>query len=426
MTWHHAGVIARTEGTDMKVDVGVVGPPDLVSVVEQVAAREYPLLSVHAFAYQNEARAVELVRSGRGSVDAWLFTGIIPYTLAQEAGVLDRPATYISYTGASLYRVLVGLLARGLDTEHVSIDTLERDQVVEAFRDAALPADGVRVLEYRRGRDSAKFADFHRAAARGNPATVAITCVRSVYESLSGEVETIRLSPAVASVRAALRTVVLACVGRVSADAQVVLGFVDLSDPDPELPDDVSALAGSVFSVHQGRYVLVTTRGVLEESSNGFQHLPLLSQLARRHLWAHVGLGVGRSAAEAEALARHALARCRSVGPFSAVVSLGTGSDIVLAEPEKEQKPDGPVPLLVAARRSGLSRATLGRLKTMLESHEEEGVTAGDVAAALEIEPRSARRTLKRLERAGVAQPIGRVLAGTTGRPPTIYRIRLE
>jgi predicted ArsR family transcriptional regulator len=48
------------------------------------------------------------------------------------------------------------------------------------------------------------------------------------------------------------------------------------------------------------------------------------------------------------------------------------------------------------------------------------------VAAALGIETRSARRTLKRLERAGVVQAIGRVLAGTTGRPPTVYRIRLD
>lgn len=411
---------------DPGVVVGVIGPADLVLVVEQVGARTFPLLTIRSLPYPDEAQAVELVTAHRTEVDAWLFTGIIPYTLAQEAGVLDRPATYISYSGASLYRALLGLLARGQDTRHISIDTLERDQVIEAYRDATLSPDRVQVAEYRRGNDASRFAAFHRAAARSG-ATVAITCVRSVYDEISNDIEVVRLSPAVASVRSALQTILLASLGQVSADAQVVLGFVDLSDADPELSDDISALAGSVFAVQPGQYVLVTTRGVLEQATGGFQHLPLLATLTRRHLWAHVGLGVGRSAAEADALARHALARSRTVGPFSAVISMGSGSDVVLVEPGTGPTPDdAPVPVMVAARRSGLSRGTLARLKSILGSYEESGVTAGDIATALNIEPRSARRTLKRLEQAGVARPIGRVMAGTTGRPPTIYRIRLD
>ncbi len=411
---------------NLGVTVGVIGPADLVQVVEQVRAREFPALTIRSLPYPEEAHAVELVKTNRAEVDAWLFTGIVPYTLAQEAGVLNQPATYISYSGASLYRALLGLLARGRDTRHISIDTLDREQVVEAYRDAALSADRVQVAEYRRGADSSRFAAFHRAAARAG-ATVAITCVRSVYEDLSNDIEVIRLSPAIASVRSALQTIMLASLGQVSADAQVVLGFVDISDADPELSDDISALAGSVFSVQPGHYVLVTTKGMLEQATGGFQQLPLLATLTRRHLWAHIGLGVGRSAAEADALARHALTRCRSVGPFSAVISMGSGSDVVIVSPGTEAAADdAPIPVMVAARRSGLSRGTLDRLKSIVDAHEEPGITAGDIATALNIEPRSARRTLKRLEQAGIARPIGRVLAGTTGRPPTIYRIRLE
>ncbi len=406
--------------------VGVIGPPDLVPLVQQVAGRDFPQLAILPLPYRNEAEAVELARDRPPEVDAWLFTGAIPYTLAQQAGVLDRPATYITYTGATLYRVLVGLLSAGRPVGAVSIDTLDREQVVEAFRDAALPVDGVKVLEYRPGRDAARFAEFHRSAARGAAGSIAITCVRSVYDEISGGIETVRLAPAIVSVRSALQTIALACLGRVGADAQVVLGFIDLSEADQELADDVTALAGSLFTLHEGRYLLITTRGVLEETTGGLTRLPLLASLSRRHMWAHVGLGVGRSAAEAEALARRALGRCRAAGPFAAMVSLGTGGDIMLAGADPtETAPDEPVPVAVAARRSGLSSTNLDRLKAMLDRHGEDGVTAGDVAEALNIEPRSARRTLKRLERAGVAQPIGRVLAGTTGRPPTIYRLRL-
>jgi hypothetical protein len=423
VTWHDAGVKAA----GIQATIGVIGPPDLVPLVAQVASRDFQHLRIHPMPYKNEAEAVDLVRNRPPDVDAWLFTGTIPYTLAQQAGELDRPATFITYSGATLYRVLVELLSSGRTVDRISIDTLDRDQVVEAMRDAALPIDGVRVMEYRPGRDAAQFADFHRTAARGSTNSIAITCVRSVYDELSDELETVRLAPAIVSVRSALQTIALACLGRVTADAQVVLGFIDLSDPDPELAEDVTALAGSLFSLHEGRYLLVTTRGILEETTNGLQHLPLLTQLSQRHMWAHVGLGVGRSAAEAEALARRALARCRAAGPFSAFVSLGNGGDLLLAGTEHaESAPDEPISVAVAARRSGLSRGNLDRLKAMLDKHGDEGVTAGDIAEALEVEPRSARRTLKRLERAGVAQPIGRVLAGTTGRPPTVFRVRLK
>ncbi|GAA1719686.1 hypothetical protein GCM10009765_80050 [Fodinicola feengrottensis] len=411
----------------MQATIAVIGPPDLVRLVAQVASRDFPHLRIRPMPYKNETEAVDLVRDRPADIDAWLFTGTIPYTLAQQAGVLDRPATYITYSGATLYRVLVELLSSGRKVDRISIDTLDREQVVEAMRDAALPIDGVRVMEYRPGRDAAQFVQFHRKAARGAAHSVAITCVRSVYDELNGEVETVRLAPAIVSVRAALQTIALACLGRVTGDAQVVLGFVDVSDPDPELADDVTALAASLFTLYEGRYLLVTTRGILEETTSGFQQLPLLTSLSQRHMWAHVGLGVGRSAAEAEALARRALARCRTAGPFSAFVSLGNGGDLMLAGAgHSEATPDEPISVAVAARRSGLSRGNLDRLKAMLDQHGDDGVTAGDIAEALDVEPRSARRTLKRLERAGVAQPVGRVLAGTSGRPPVIYRVRLK
>ncbi len=206
---------------------------------------------------------------------------------------------------------------------------------------------------------------------------------------------------------------------------QVVLGFIDLAEPDPDLTEDVRTLAGCVFPLDTGRHVLVSSRSMLERDTDGFQHLPLLSQLTHRHQRVHIGLGIGVTAAQAEMLARRALARSREVGPFSAVLALGTGDEIVLAEENPAPASDGAMPLAVVARRTGLARERLERLRVLVDGTEEDGVTVSAVARALEIDARSARRTIKRLERAGTAYPVGRMLTGTTGRPPTLYRIRL-
>ena len=45
---------------------------------------------------------------------AILFTGVVPYTIATEAGVIDRPAMYVSYDGATL-RLYVNGAVRATD-----------------------------------------------------------------------------------------------------------------------------------------------------------------------------------------------------------------------------------------------------------------------------------------------------------------------
>ncbi|MEU1522096.1 hypothetical protein ACH474_23190 [Nocardia rhamnosiphila] len=405
--------------------IGVVGPSDLVSLVKRVAALEFTDHRVVPLTYRNEAQAVEVI-SARPDVDALLFTGVIPYTLAHAAGVLTEPAAYIDYTGATLYGALVELMSAGHDPARISIDTLARPLVVESLSHVGIATAEIATAEYRRGTDVRRFAQFHRDHARTRPGAVAITCVRSVYDLIRDDVYTIRLAPAIASVRTALETVTMELAGRISSDAQVVLGMIELPEPDDRLAADIRALAGSLFPVGPASYVLVSTRGVLAQHTCDWTVMPLLEQLAQRHHWVRIGLGVGRSAADAEALARRAVERCRTAGPFTAIVSVGSGRDFVITETESDPtRAEEPVSLHVAAHRAGLSRATLVKLEAAVAAHPGGEVTAADIATALGIERRSARRTLKQLERSGLAQPVGTVGSGA-GRPAVRYAVRLE
>jgi predicted ArsR family transcriptional regulator len=85
----------------------------------------------------------------------------------------------------------------------------------------------------------------------------------------------------------------------------------------------------------------------------------------------------------------------------------------------------GPVDLGRLAQRLGMSRTTLQSLRRLVDNAEEPLVTATEVAQAFSIQERSARRLLKRLERAGAAIPVGTLSEGQMGRPPVIYRLDL-
>ncbi|WP_117213912.1 hypothetical protein, partial [Allorhizocola rhizosphaerae] len=291
----------------MTIEIGVVGPHDLVDDVAAVC-EEQPGVTARRLDYDHESQAPGLVAAHDAHVGAWLFTGIVPYTLAQEA--MTRPATFVDYTGATLLQGTVRLLRDGHDPSRISVDTLPSADVTATLAEADVPVERIRVLPYRAGLTSDDFVAFHRKCARGGSAA-AVTCLRSVYEALRGEMPVLRLAPSTHSVRIALRQLLLSADNQAQEDAQIALGLIEVSGDDEGLLKEAAALGGSLARFTGGTHLLVTTRGPLGDATAGFTALPMLRRLADRHETVRVGLGLGRSAAEAESLARRALSRAR-------------------------------------------------------------------------------------------------------------------
>ncbi|MFE7130165.1 hypothetical protein ACFVIM_04835 [Streptomyces sp. NPDC057638] len=417
----------------MALTVGVIGPEDLVPKVIAVggasgAERLVPL------AYRHEDETLDRVVRAREEADALLFTGVVPHSLAAAAGLLDRPAMYVPYSGATLLRALVELLRLGHDVSRISIDTLPRGEVMETLTEAKLPTEHVQVLPHRPGLTSREIADFHLQARERKRTRVALTCLGSAFHLLDHEMHTVRLAPARHSIRSTLQALVLATAGAHSGDARVALGIVDLPGArrgpaaERELAAELRVLGGSIADLPDGQRLIVTTKGVLAEVSEGFTTLPFLETLADRYGAAHLGFGLGRTAAEAESLARRAVNRARSVGSVAAVVCLADDVDIVIdgGRPRPLTLGGGPEGTAALARRVGLSPATVDRLRELATAcGPDGGLTALRVAEHLSVQQRTARRILKRLERAGVAVPTGSRQEGQTGRPPIVYRVRL-
>ncbi|MGZ0147708.1 hypothetical protein ACXJJ3_11620 [Kribbella sp. WER1] len=399
--------------------VGLIGPADVVAQVAAVAAGEFPALDLHPSPYAHEGQAVDLIRSAPDRIDAWLFTGPVPFDLARRAGVLRRPATFVDYTGATLYQALRADARRHWDV--ASVDTLRRTEVLRAFRAAGLPTERVRVCEYGAGRDVTDLAAFHRSVARSGGTALAITCRRSVYDAVGPSLPMLRLAPSAGAVRSALTATSLVCDRAVGADAQVVVGLVDVP-ASPELAAEVRRLAGVTAPLSPTLSVILTTRAVLAEETGSFRRLVMLDRLSHGRPRVHAGFGVGRTVAVAEVLARRALARATAAGPSAAVVSFGAGADLLLTGRSADAPgTGGTVSVAVAERRSGIEQTKLRRILAVAEA---DRVTAADVARSLAIEDRSARRLLERLVQAGVAEATT-TRAGTVGRPPKSYLLRI-
>ncbi|GAA5083125.1 hypothetical protein HNP84_010125 [Thermocatellispora tengchongensis] len=400
----------------MDIVIGVVGPHDLVDDVA-ATCEERPGVRALRLDYEREAEAPAIVEAHAGAVEGWLFTGAVPHTPAREAGLLSLPAAYVDYAGATLLGALVRLQHAGHDVTRVTVDTLPAAAVTATFAEAGLPVGGVRTLPYRSGMTPGTALAFHRRGAR-HPA---ITCLPSVREALHGEMPVLRLVPSSHSVREALRRVVTEAGCRAREDAQVAIGLVE-TEVEEGLLRESAALGGTLVAYRGGLHMVVTTRGPLREATGGFASLPMLTRLATRNAYARAGFGLGRTAAEAESLARRALARARRIGGVVAVLSLHAGTDIVL---DSTAAPAPARSLNLIARRVGLSVSTLEKLIEAREAVGGEPVTTREIAGRLAVQQRTARRMLHRLELAGLAERTGNLTSGTSGRPLTMYRLTL-
>lgn len=414
------------------VMVGVVGPVDLVELVMAVDRGEDRAHLV-PLVYRHEDEAAKLVEAEQERVDGLLFTGVVPYERASLEGVVRRPSEHVSYSGATLLRALVEQLRLGHDAAALSIDTLTRAQVIETMTEARLPTERVQVLEYRAGLTSEEVVAFHRRSRREAGTKVAVTCLGSAYRVLEQEMQAVRLAPSRHAIRAALRHLVLTINNLRTGDAQVAIGLLDLDgQPEPALRRYFSVLGASFANIDEG-YLVVSTAGLLDQATRHYRELPLVAQLARRHKRAHIGFGVGQTAAEAESLARRALGRTYGIGAVAAAVALAGETDFVLSTGAAAGGSDrgaftgsSSEDLSLLARRAGLSRATLITLRDLAAGRgADDGLTAHEVSEHLGIQERTGRRVMKRLERAGLAEPLGVRHDGGSGRPRILYLVHL-
>ncbi len=286
-----------------------------------------------AAAYRDEQEAADkVVRLGSG-VDVCLFASPVPYEFARKAGVLTMPATYVPLNGAALQGAL---LRASLDERHeperVSIDVLTRPEVEEAFGEIDLNLDHVHLREESAGPGT--LAAFHERLWRRGATSVALTCVHATAERLeSAGVPTLRIRPTGAAIRSALQTSALLGAHHRLEESQLVVVLVDVptlrETPRRVTPrywreelklslqrlllQEAHRMSASAWPLDDHSYLITATRGSIAAATEGFRTPPFVERVREElGLAIEVGIGMGRTAQEAETHARAALARSQT------------------------------------------------------------------------------------------------------------------
>lgn len=439
--------------------IGVVGPHDLVERIMLsgaaaaapngagggAAAAGTPAGGGHGgarrligAAYRHEQEAADkALRLGPG-IDAWLFASPVPYSYARRAGVLRVPATWVPLSGSALYAALLVASREGSpDLGRVSVDVLARADVQEAFTDLGVPLAGVHIRE--EPANAAALTAFHERLWRRDQTTLALTCLEAVAQRLTSLGIPVRvIKPTTSAIRAALRTATLLGAQRRLEEGQLAVTVVEVPTlrevarrPAPRqsreeirltvhrlLLQEAQRMHATVSPVGDHAFLVTATRGSLAAVTDGFR-VPPFAERARSELGIaiEVGIGLGRTAQDAEAHARTALTRHTAAG----------GGHGFALDREGRILAPGPRGLAASVVTSGKGMATLARLADKLAAdgsgHVVDAETAGQL---LGVTSRTARRLLHTLVEEGLAWPLPPSRTPQPGRPRQFYRLVTE
>lgn len=431
-----------------EVAIGVIGPQDLVEKIiltgralEANSAAPWRLVGA---SYRDEHEAAARAQRIQQEVDVILFTGPLPHDIVQAADVLDRPATYVPTSGASLFSTMIRALRdHDIDLGRVSIDSLGRSDVEEAYAEIGVPKRHVKVREYAGPRSAASFADWHAELFHAGKTVAAFTTVRSVAMELERDsIPTFRVLPAVASLRVGLNTAALIGSRSRLEQAQIVVAIVGLPvgrvgsrgddfwqhEMRPAVHQvllrEARLMGATVLPRGDGTYFVAATLGSLEDATDNLRTAPFAAAVLEAvGVPISVGIGLAARAREAEENATRALDKARGDGDSQCRLLRSDGS--LLALPTHGVRTEAPS--------SPATRKAEGTVRRLLDGVAQRGspgsppvVDAESAAEILSASVRTARRTLAELVDEGLAWPMPPPAQPGRGRPRQLYRLVLK
>ena len=428
----------------MKLKLGIIGEEHSAAIIEEVLL-DYEEFDSSIFLDTTEDSSISIIEAHQEAVDTWLVFDQINYHKIMAWGKAKKPVYYIPYRGASFFKVLCELLYKHYQIEEVSIDTIPYEDVRRGINEMNISWQKINCLKDNGELTLHDYIAYHKKMFASGETRAAVTRSYFIKKTLEAEgIPAFCVLPIRVSIRNILNMILSEEHIKQAINSQIAVQVFDFdlygNEYDYYSVDDLYAreitlmkklieyskkIKGSLKSAGQGRFFVFTTRGVLKECTDDFRIIPAYKELEelKKDLCA-CGIGLGTSASEAE---------------FNAVVALrqakesGLGNWFARLENKKSVGPLGKEnltavdlyseELLEISKKTSLSISTLSKIKSMMKTNDSDHISAQELALALTILPRSARRILQQLAGGGVAAEIGLESPGMKGRPKKVFKI---
>jgi len=431
-----------------KIRIAIVGPPDSVALLHEIALEQSDMLQAVPLVYRDATEVSGIVTEHKDAFDIWLFSGIVPYQRALALRI-NKTFFYIPHNGASLYRALLQITYMwNLPINGISFDTFSQKDVTETFTDANLPLPKMFIHHSDHIVSADELTEYHYHLWKKGYTNIAITCFFATYKNLTQMgVPVCRIWPTRSSVRTTLNIAINAFKAEQFKGSQLAIQQIAIDDFDELVRNHSSyaakkielklyeilvgyaeKLQGSIVSRGDGQYTIYSTRGIIEDLTENLTVVPIFDVLIRdiaTEVSGGIGFGPTAYLAEENAFRALGLAKQSGRGLWMAVTD--------------EREVIGPLSSSIHLKYSvyaneaccrqiaetlNSSVTTVNKLLAALDKLDRDTIVAEDLAVYLAITTRSARRLLSSLVEKGFAVVAGEEMIGR-GRPRKLYQIDL-
>lgn len=433
----------------------IIGHGQTINHVENVLTKSYHEIRFKTmqFYVDRPQEMAEKIKKQEKDFDCLLFTGKIPYVLSLDYLTPTVPWRYIVRRQRQIYSALLkAAVCMHDDLRRVSIDNASlvsfSPRTVESiYANLGVSTENLRFVEasiYDKTGIST-IIDTHKRNIQAG-CTFCLTGVSPVYDALQREgIPSIKMQFDDESVADAINELRLANYSR-KEDA-IMMAMFSIQTPRENMSgvtrqrkllhdkmritDSVltlsNELGGALIECGNDQYCLVTQTTVVPNDASVL-FTDVLRTGQQREISVRIGVGVDKDPCDARHFALRALQMSEeNRGNCAFIVS---GADQIFGPilPESHKNTEDIVyddDMLAHIAR--IRDVPAAQLKKLIELREQKGniFTSQDIAASLQISPRSANRLVGQLEERGIIKEAGKQLRATAGRPCRIFRLTL-
>lgn len=438
--------------------LGIVGPQENVEKVNQLILQEFPQIEPHLYIYQTYSETPALLANQQEQLDALLFIGKASMTYAEKQLQKTILWDVIPRSGSSLLQVLLKItLAPNLTIFNVSSDLYYADQLTEIFDELSVDPKKLTIHFFNKnipiddGCLDAVCA-FHEQLYHKKQVSCCITAFYEVNARLSAKnIPCFLIAPTNTVIRETLYRLQLNHLLEVSQQSQIVVlcARIDSIDEYSVFNENeyqyifnktnvsrqiylfAQRIKAAVIEVGTREFLLFSTKHILEDATNNFQNIDLLS-LVKENTASTISLGIGYGQTAQDAR-RHA-----NVG-MQRADRLGGNTAFIVYE---EQKIIGPIynledhhlhddepridkKFFAISEKTAISVNTLFRLSGLVKQQGKTRFTAAELSALIGVSSRTINRTLTKLILHGFCFEVGKRILSQAGRPSRIVEIKL-
>ena len=437
--------------------VGIIGPTQIVAKAVRIIKKEFPQIEPVEYIYSIYTETPDLLKYHQLEVDALLFTGKTPYTLAGKNIKPTVPWEYVPRSGSSLLRVLLyAKLWTDFDIRNVSFDTYNQDLLHEAYQEIGIPLEQLKIFIAEEQRPSVDYqshiCNFHKKNYYENRVSCCITALQGAYDELcASRVPCLLLEPTANIIRETLYKLQLKYLVKVSRQSQLVAVCIQIDVPSELslLADDeyqaalsrtkvseqiylfAQRIQAAVIETGDKNYLLFTTSQLLENETNNLKSIELLHAIKTNTTsTVSVGIGYGQTANEAKCGANRGMLHASKKGGDLALL-VYEGKKIIGPLANIVQNIEIPDPVidetfLRISEKVGVSINTAFKLHCITVQHGKNEFTIKELAALFGVTSRTMNRIIEKFASKGYCKLIGKRVIGKAGRPSRIIRLTLE